>query len=276
MPELPHELAKDGGYALRLEESNYPEKGGHYVRVSGSGIGVFTTPAQIVRETLPFVPEDVRIREGWQRLDGAPEAEPVAWLDSDGDFFVTDTRHPAGHNITHREVFSMEDCDLENYTALYAHPPVTAEPATAPSVCGATVGPVPKLDGERFICALATGHDGDHEAIDGTWFVDSIARYPAPSVEQIANVLSESLGTASDYQVAVKLHGMFAAAGDAALAEVERYKALVDAYHEALEAEQEWRLAGYAHRAAEGDQMVARMNLAAALAAVEADRKSVV
>lgn len=47
------------------------------------------------------------------------------------------------------------------------------------TLCDARVGPVPKLDGEMFWCCLSAGHDGDHEDVDGTWFVDAVARRSA-------------------------------------------------------------------------------------------------
>ncbi|MFJ9387745.1 hypothetical protein ACIRON_02925 [Nocardioides sp. NPDC101246] len=79
--------------------------------------------------------------------------------------------------------------------------------------CGATVGPVPKLDGETFACARPKGHEGDHEAKDGTWFVDSVAR-PAgtPSVAEIFDVLDRSgfKGLATKQRVAKAIHALYA------------------------------------------------------------------
>ncbi len=34
--------------------------------------------------------------------------------------------------------------------------------------CPNVVGPVWKLDGESWACALPAGHDGEHDALDGT------------------------------------------------------------------------------------------------------------
>ncbi|GAA3957699.1 hypothetical protein GCM10023085_45250 [Actinomadura viridis] len=40
--------------------------------------------------------------------------------------------------------------------------------------CGKVVGPVWKLGGESWACSLERGHDGDHKASDGTWWVDGV------------------------------------------------------------------------------------------------------
>ena len=42
--------------------------------------------------------------------------------------------------------------------------------------CDARVGPVPKLDGEMFWCCLPSGHGGDHQDVDGTWWVPAVGR----------------------------------------------------------------------------------------------------
>lgn len=35
--------------------------------------------------------------------------------------------------------------------------------------CGASIGPVPKLDGEVFVCNLTTGHPAEHQENGTTW-----------------------------------------------------------------------------------------------------------
>jgi hypothetical protein len=55
-------------------------------------------------------------------------------------------------------------------------------------LCGALVGPVWKLGGETCVCIEQAGHveraDGafgaDHLCSCGAWFVDAVARRPAP------------------------------------------------------------------------------------------------
>ncbi len=36
--------------------------------------------------------------------------------------------------------------------------------------CGVSVGPVPKLDGEKFSCVRGRRHPMPHQASDGTWW----------------------------------------------------------------------------------------------------------
>lgn len=40
--------------------------------------------------------------------------------------------------------------------------------------CGKVVGPVWKLGGESWACSLPADHEGDHQADDGTWWVDEV------------------------------------------------------------------------------------------------------
>ncbi len=46
----------------------------------------------------------------------------------------------------------------------------------ADSVCTNVVGPVWKLDGESWACALPAGHDGWHDALDGTQWAPDVGR----------------------------------------------------------------------------------------------------
>lgn len=197
-PELPFTLATStGGMDAPITVTEVNPKG--RIRLAGLSDGNLFDPAELMRNLAAFV----------------PEVEPVGSVLPTLDRFVADMQRAAKRagQVMHEALEPLINMQPPKGPGpLYAHPPVTAEPATAPSVCGATVGPVPKLDGERFICALATGHDGDHEAIDGTWFVDSIARYPAPSVEQIANALNSRPYGFTDGQMAKRIRDLYAGA----------------------------------------------------------------
>lgn len=43
-------------------------------------------------------------------------------------------------------------------------------------LCGHVVGPVWKLDGESWACQRREGHDGDHAADGGIWWVHEVCR----------------------------------------------------------------------------------------------------
>lgn len=80
-------------------------------------------------------------------------------------------------------------------------------PETIP--CGVTVGPIPKLDGAVFTCALEVFHPGDHESADGTWWVDKADPVNSPAhyrwlpngieVIDITETLNFTMGNAVKY-----------------------------------------------------------------------------
>ncbi|HEY9354521.1 MAG TPA: hypothetical protein VIP28_14760 [Nocardioides sp.] len=122
-PDPPFVLAKDRhGSELTLCRS---EAGNYYLRIVEPTVGVdegqdarvvVDDPAELMGNLAKF----------------APAVEPVALMDSDGDFHVKDTKRFGSSEA--RRIYNSAGVDPENHTALYAHPPVTAEPATAPSV----------------------------------------------------------------------------------------------------------------------------------------------
>lgn len=116
-PELPVTLATDNEATSSLTLCK--NAGGfHYVRARNAkadcSITVYVDPAELMRNLAAFV----------------PEVEPVAWLDEDAVVF---TRRPDGR-VWRVGTSTYREAPLSHWIALYAHPPVTAEPATAPSV----------------------------------------------------------------------------------------------------------------------------------------------
>jgi len=121
-PELPFTLATDeDGKSLVLEKSNYPAKGSHFIRRDADDIGVFVDPAELMRNLSAFVPAVV----------------PVKLLDADGDVWGQNEDGTWYCGVAEGPTtWDSWRAVLANHggSPLYAHPPVTAEPATAPSV----------------------------------------------------------------------------------------------------------------------------------------------
>ena len=47
---------------------------------------------------------------------------------------------------------------------------IRSRACVAHNECLDSIGPIPKLDGETFVCTKPKGHDMPHEAPDGTWW----------------------------------------------------------------------------------------------------------
>ena len=131
-PELPYTLGtwpspNPNGQTLDLVVTSVTSEGvevyarRHFkdggVMMQGGG---FFDPAELMRNLAAFV----------------PEVEPVAWMDTDGDFFVANPRHLTGGE-SHRKVYIATPDTADLHLALYAHPPVTAEPALVPEAANA-------------------------------------------------------------------------------------------------------------------------------------------
>ena len=150
-------------------DGDYP--GEEHIR----GYNVDVDPAELMRNLAAFV----------------PEVEPVAWLDSDGDFFVKDSQRFDGSDP--RQVWTRGAAwtDADAPTPLYAHPPVPAEPATAPSV---DLGPIEedeRISAWELIAdhpALRSCRDEERPLIDSITDKITALAATAPSVEQIAEV----------------------------------------------------------------------------------------
>ena len=182
-----------------------------------------------------------------------PEVEPIAWLDSDGSLWYFD-EGTLRNTILPSPPLSRTIAEANEkhgpLTAIYAHPPVTAEPVTAPSVEQIAVALLPVMPNHTTDYRYDMAHK--LRSLYGIPGGAGEARFNGKTLREMAHLaadLEERAGKAEarverlqdevDQANAERIDtaNLMTEIEDAARAEVERYKAALEAAEEVVEAQ---------------------------------------
>lgn len=254
IPDLPFVLATTEGDmgTYSLEVRAVEERGVNLIYRSPIGVHQYKAawdPAELVRNLAAFV----------------PEVEPVAWINEFGT--ILDSK--------------PSDADKRGLVRLYAHPPVTAEPATAPSVADASVDTsdatvsAPSVERCRRSRRSPDGTPGDagehgSDVVDRTEYERMVERV-LKAEARVRELEDYRRGSDIDF-ASLQEHA------ESLTAEVERYKVALEAAEEHTAAiEEHWQavagrdIAMKQVQQAYDTRNAARTRAVAARAAVEAE-----